>query len=312
MKALAVLALWLITASLAFGFDERPNIILFVSDDQRADVLGCAGHPIVRTPSVDGLARDGVRFSNAFVTTSICAASRATILTGVVERTHRYTFGTPPLARRFGEASYPHRLRAAGYHTGFVGKFGVSVAGGAETIAGMFDTFVPVARTPAMTTREDGSTRHFTDRIGDEAVAFIRVAPADRPFCLSVSFHAAHAEDGDLQTHYPHAPAEAGLYTQVPMPRPRLDGEAVHAVHPPFLRESLNRRRFFWRWDTPEKYDRNLRNYFRMLSGLDRNIGRVMAELEASKLASNTVIIFTSDNGYFMGERGFAGKWSHY
>ena len=77
--------------------DGPPNIVFFLSDDHRADLLGCAGHPIVKTPFIDRLAARGVRFANAFVTTSICAASRATILTGKVELTHRYTFGTPPM-----------------------------------------------------------------------------------------------------------------------------------------------------------------------------------------------------------------------
>ena len=104
---------------------ERPNIILFVTDDQRDDFLGCAGHPVLRTPVIDGLAADGVRFANAFVTTPICAASRASIFTGAWERRHGYTFGTPPLAAGLVERSYPAVLRKAGYRTGFVGKYGV-------------------------------------------------------------------------------------------------------------------------------------------------------------------------------------------
>ena len=107
-----------------------PNILVIVSDDHRADVLGCAGHPVLQTPNLDRLAAQGTRFTNAFVTTSICAASRASILTGMVERTHGFTFGTAPLAREFCEATYPARLRQAGYHTGFVGKFGIGVQGG--------------------------------------------------------------------------------------------------------------------------------------------------------------------------------------
>jgi arylsulfatase A-like enzyme len=81
---------------------------------------------------------------------------------------------------------------------------------------------------------------------------------------------------------------------------------------PEFLRESMNRDRWYWRWDTPEKYDRNMRNYLRLLSTVDRNVGRVMQELAGRGLADNTVIIYMGDNGYYMGERGFAGKWSHF
>lgn len=289
------------------GVHQTPNIIFFLSDDHRADVLGCAGHEVVQTPNIDQLAGRGVRFENAFVTTSICAASRATILTGLVERTHGYTFGTPPLARAWCQQSYPSLLRAAGYRTGFVGKFGVNVAGGQVTLDDMFDSFTALGRRSL-----DESARHFTDVAGDKAIEFITAAPPDQPFCLSVSFHAAHAEDGDKINHYPYPPTEAELYTDGMMPRPRLDDPAIYEAQPQFLKDSLNRQRYFWRWDTPEKYDRNLRDYFRMLSGLDRNIGRVMQVLDDRGLADDTIIIFMSDNGYYMGERGFAGKWSHY
>ena len=86
---------------------ERPNILFFFVDDQRNDTLGCAGHPILKTPVVDSLAAEGVRFENAFVTTSICAASRATVFTGLYERTHGFTFGTPPIGAEHVAASYP-------------------------------------------------------------------------------------------------------------------------------------------------------------------------------------------------------------
>src|SRR5690606_33831358 len=82
--------------------------------------------------------------------------------------------------------------------------------------------------------------------------------------------------------------------------------------HPEFLQTSMNRERYFWRWDTPEKYQTNMRAYFRMISGIDHAIGRVLDELERLGLAENTIIVYAADNGYYMGNRGFAGKWSHY
>ena len=87
--------------------DDRPNIIFFLTDDQRNDFLGCTGHPIIKTPNIDKLATEGTLFENAFVSTSICAASRATLLTGLYERTHRFTFGTPPVANLHTKQSYP-------------------------------------------------------------------------------------------------------------------------------------------------------------------------------------------------------------
>ena len=307
------LAIFLLQASTAIAGDSKPpNIVLFVSDDHRADVLGCAGHAIVQTPNIDRLATNGVRFENAFVTTSICAASRASILTGLPERSHQYTFGRPPLAASLAASTYPAVLRESGYRTAFIGKLGVSISGGRASIDAMFDEFTPLSRNPYFKTLEDGTTRHVTDITGDEAVSFIRRQTNERPFCLSVSFNAGHAEDGDLDDHYPAPPSEAELYAEVPMPRPRLDGGATFDMQPEFLRHSMNRDRYHWRWDEEDKYQRNLRGYFQMLTGLDRNLGRVLEELDRTGLAQDTVVIFMGDNGYYMGERGFAGKWSHY
>ncbi|TWT79139.1 Arylsulfatase [Planctomycetes bacterium CA13] len=298
----------LLAPSLA-NADQRPNIVFFLSDDHRADVLGCAGHPVVKTPNIDHLAARGERFENAFVTTSICAASRATLFTGLFERTHGYTFGKPPISAAHVSDSYPAQLKAAGYRTGFVGKFGVKVEGDQLAINEMFDSFVTVGR------GQQGvgeSTQHFTDIAGDKAIEFVATNAADKPFCLSVSFNAAHAQDGDKTNHYPHPATESELYADIKMPRPELDGGVHFDSQPEFLRDSMNRDRYFWRWDTPEKYDRNMRHYFRMLSAMDRNVGRVMEQLNKQGLTDNTVIVFMGDNGYYMGERGFAGKWSHY
>lgn len=287
----------------------RPNIVLFVSDDHRHDQLGCAGHPIVQTPVLDGIAKRGVRFSRAFVTTSICAASRATLLTGLYERGHRYTFGRPPIAAHDCRSSYPRVLRDAGYRSGFVGKFGVKMA--REERATLFDTFRGMSARPYSKKMEDGSRRHISDRIGDAAIDFVR-ARDERPFCLSVSFHAVHADDGDKKRHYKYPASEAALYKGVAIAPPPLSAPEIFDAHPEFLKRSMNRDRFFWRWDTREKYERNMRDYYRMMSGMDRVVGRVLQALEDAGVASNTVVIFMGDNGYYMGQRGFAGKWSHY
>ncbi len=302
-------ALSLVLAALSsLGAETRPNLIFFLSDDQRADFMGCAGHPILKTPTMDRLAASGVRFENMFVTTSICAASRASIFTGLHERTHGYTFRTPPIGAAHTRLSYPALLRAAGYRTGFVGKFGVAVEAGERE--SMFDVFVPLGRSPYLKPQPDGSRRHVSEIAGDRAIEFLRSTPDDRPFCLSVSFNAPHAEDGDKKNHYPWPKAVDGWYDDVPIPRPRL--EDTYPAHPEFLKKSLNRVRWFWRWDTPEKYERNVRSYYRMISGIDHVMGRVLAEVEASGRAEDTVVVFSGDNGYYRGDRGFAGKWSHY
>lgn len=303
-------ALFLVFVSAQIGFAAgRPNVIFFLSDDHRADFLSCAGHPIVKTPTIDSLAARGVRFENAFVTTSICAASRATLLTGHWERSHKYTFGMPPIAAGLVDDSYPAVLRRAGYRTGFVGKFGVSAGPGGTNR--MFDSFVPLNRNPYFKKQKDGSTRHLTDIAGDKAIEFVKSCDGDQPFCLSVSFNASHAEDSDKEDHYPWPPTEDGLYDDATIPPPLVDTDFWKQL-PEFFQKSMHRDRWYWRWDTPEKYQANAKAYYRMITGLDRNIGRVLAAVGEAGFAEDTIVVFMGDNGYYKGSRGFAGKWSHY
>ena len=297
--------------------DIQPNILFFLIDDQRNDVLSCAGHSIVETPTVDKLAAGGIRFTNAFVTTSICAASRASIITGLDESRHNYTFGKDPVKKEFMIQSYPYLLKQVGYRTGFIGKFGFKIEDKDSFIHEMFDYYKPSPRsTPHFIKQEDGSKRHSAEIKGDQAIEFINANPEDQAFCLSVSFNAVHAVDGNLTPgndgHYPYPKAVAGLYEGLEMPEPDLSDPEIFENHPDFLKTSMNRERYYWRWDTKEKYQTNLRAYFRMISGYDRVMGRVIGALEEKGIDDNTVIIYSADNGYYMGNRGFAGKWSHY
>lgn len=291
------------------GKNKRPNILFLLIDDQRNDTLGCAGHPILKTPVIDDLAKEGVRFTNAFVTTSICAASRASILTGLYERKHGYTFGKPPLSINHMMKSYPLLMRESGYRTGFIGKYGVRAKMKAQQL---FDYFQPVDRKPYVKIGKNGSKRHETEIAGDKAIEFLKQQSAGQPFCLSISFNAVHADDGNKEMHYPWPASVDGMYEKVKIPEPRLADPNIFKNHPDFLKKSMNRLRYFWRWDTPEKYQRNMKAYFRMISGVDHTIGRIRKALRQLKLENNTVIIYIGDNGYYMGDRGFAGKWSHY
>lgn len=291
--------------------DSRPNVVFILSDDHRSDLMGIAGHPILKTPNMDSLAKAGARFENMFVTTSICAASRATLFTGLYEKTHGYTFGTPPIAQEFCETSYPALMRAQGYRTGFVGKFGVRMDN--QMQREIFDEFRPLNRAPYFKKQPDGSERHITQIAGDYAMEFLQESTSSgKPFCLSISFNAPHAEDGDKENHYPSPKVVDGMYEDIEIPVPHLSDPSVFESQPAFLRESMNRDRWYWRWDTPEKYQKNVKGYFRMISGVDHVIGRVRDQLEQLGVADNTVIIFSGDNGYYLGSRGFAGKWSHY
>lgn len=288
---------------------SRPNLVFLLTDDQRADAMGCAGHPILKTPQMDRLAREGVRFTNAFVTTPICAASRASLFTGLWERTHRFTFSTPPIRNEHVDLSYPTRLRAAGYRTGFTGKFGVRVPAGAE--GRMWDYYEPLNRTPYLKPQPDGSVRHLTDITADSAIRFIEGCEPGRPFSLSVSFNAPHAEDNDPQQYFWPESVDH-LYRDAKIEPPRTMTEEFFRKQQPFLHDSESRVRFRWRFDEPAKYRRMVAGYYRMISGVDAAIGRIRESLERKGVAKNTIIIFSSDNGYFLGERGFADKWYGY
>jgi len=102
------------------------------------------------------------------------------------------------------------------------------------------------------------------------------------------------------------------MYEDVVFPPPRLNDPAIFAALPDFLQTTINRERFFWRWNTPLKYQTNMRAYARMVSGIDQAIGRFLKALDDAGLAENTIIVYSADNGYFAGNRGLAGKWAHY
>ncbi len=293
----------------------RPNIIFILTDDQRWDALGSAGNPIIETPALDTLSAEGSTFSNAFVTTPICAASRASIMTGTLERTHGFTFGTPPLRREFADIAYPKLLRDAGYRTGFIGKFGMTYADDSEKEH--FDFYDRPSRgfygiAYYRLTSDHTGHQHVTEVIGDRSLAFIDEAVEDpRPFCLSISFNAPHAEDLD-PNQYIYPQGLASLYEDVTIPPAPLSDIRFFEAQPEWVRTGLNRVRWHWRFDDAQKYQRMVKGYYRMISGVDRQVGRIRDQLHEMGLADNTIIIFTSDNGYFLNERQFAGKWLMY
>lgn len=304
MRAATTLSLLaLLASSVSVAQARRPNLLLVVTDDQRFDQMGCAGHPTLETPVMDRLAANGVRFTNAFVTTAICAASRASILTGRREGNHNYTFGKPPMDATLGATTYPKLLREAGYRTGFVGKWGVKFAAGA--LDGAFD-YRKGSGHPYR--KKDG--RHLTDIVTQQAVTFLEGQDPAQPFCLSVSFHAPHAQDGHEDQYLPPA-AFVNHYEDADVAIPPL-AESGYAALPVFLKESLGRVRWRWRFDTRAKQIQRTKDYWRMIDGVDRGLGRILEALDQQGLADDTVVVFTSDNGYFLGERGLAGKWLIY
>lgn len=119
----------LLFSKAAHGEVKRPNVIVLVTDDQTVGAAGCYWNKEIQTPNLDQLAREGVRFLNHYNTTSICMASRASLLTGLYEYRHGCNFEHGDLQRRWFNQSYPARLRQAGYFTGFAGKIGLEIEG---------------------------------------------------------------------------------------------------------------------------------------------------------------------------------------
>ncbi|MBL9185905.1 MAG: sulfatase [Opitutaceae bacterium] len=285
---------------------EKPlNILILYTDDWRHDTLGSAGNPVVKTPVLDQLARDGVRFTQNCVTTAICGVSRATLFTGQWMARH----GNPAFAafKTPWAETYPGILRASGYHTGHVGKWH-----NGKFPQEHFDFGRAYSGTHWIN-EPDGTRIHVTQKNENDALEFLRTRPAEKPFVLTLAFFATHAEDHNPLQFLPQ-PASLALYQDdiVPVPKTATDGHFRRL--PPFIanEENEGRVRWHWRFDTPEKFQIMMKNYYRLATEVDTTCGRVLAELKRQGVLDQTLVIFTSDNGYFHAEHGLADKWYPY
>jgi arylsulfatase A-like enzyme len=286
---------------------KHPNIILLVTDDQRADSLGVV-NPLLQTPRMDALANEGVLFRNAYVTTSICCCSRATLFSGQHTARHRIYDFKAMFSPEAASETYYGQLYQAGYRTGFIGKYGLGA--GKTPPADAFDYWRGFMNQGKYeTTDENGRYTHLTRVMGDQALEFLEGCSDKQAFCLSMSFKSPHCQDGDpRQFIYDHAYKE--LYEDVTFPVPLTADPQYWDQFPDFFKENNEaRKRWQIRFSTPELYQQMVRNYHRLIHGVDVQIGRIRAKLEEKGLAENTVIILIGDNGFFLGEHGMAGKW---
>lgn len=281
------------------------NIVVLHADDWRHDTLGCAGNPVVKTPELDRLAREGIRFTHNYVTTSICGVSRASLFTGQWMSRH----GNPAfqMFRTPWAETYPGLLRENGYWVGHVGKWH-----NGPFPAGRFD-FGRAYSGKHWIKDTDGAPIHVTQKNEKDALEFLRSRPADRPFYLTLAFFATHAEDTNPLQYLPQ-PASMELYKDATVPVPKTATDGHFKRLPPFVGNENNEGRVRWRWrfDTPEKYQLMMKNYYRLASEVDATCGRVIAELRKQGTLENTLVIFTGDNGYFHAEHGLADKWYPY
>jgi len=307
MKATKPLAaaflLWtlLTSSSLVHAADAPMNVLVLYADDWRHDSLSAAGNPVVKTPRIDALAKEGMRFTHNCVTTSICGVSRANLYTGQWASRNGCRgfnmFKTP------WNETYPGLLRENGYYVGHVGKWH---NGGFP--AKNYDFGTAYAGRHWYNTPEYGRVQ-VTERNEKDAMKFLSQRPKDKPFCLTVAFFATHAQDHHKDQYLPQ-PKSMELYKDATIPTPEVDmAESWKRLPKFFNRKNEGRNRFYWRFDTPEKYQRMMKNYYRMANEVDSTCGVLLDELKKQGVLDNTLVIFTTDNGYYHGEHGLADKW---
>ncbi len=294
---------------------SRPNIIFLLADDMRYDALGCTGNKYAITPNIDNLAAEGTNFKNNYVTTSICAISRASILTGQYAKRHGITDFDKNLSATALLNTYPVLLRNHGYYTGFIGKYGVGADLSAPST--LFDYWKGYPGHGVYFYRDaSGNLVHETTLMEQEAKEFIDHRDASKPFCLSVSFKAPHSEDGVTENNgFRPDPFFNNWYSGVTFPLPETYADRFYSQFPADWRKSQKgvenegHLRNDMRFSTAEKFQVTTHAIYRLVSGLDKAVGELRDFLKAKGLDKNTIIVFTSDNGYYMGEHGLEGKW---
>jgi arylsulfatase A-like enzyme len=268
---------------------RRPNILLLVADDQRADTIAALGNPHIHTPSLDTLAAQSAQFTRCYCmggnNPAVCLPSRNMLLSGrAYTRYGRFAPGSEP--------NFPDALRANTYYTCHFGKRGNS----AEEIQARFDSNNYLDEHELRRSADPGRIA------ADRAIAFLEQRPKDQPFFLYVAFEAPH--DPRLPR-----PEDAARYAKTDLPLP----PNFLPVHPFDNGEMTVRDELLAPWPrTESEIRRHLRDYYATITGLDRQVGRVLQSLEERGLANDTLVIYTSDQGLALGSHGLMGKQNLY
>jgi len=314
----------------------HPNIIFILTDDQRDNTLAAMGNTFVKTPNMDKLIQNGIRFSNTYIAEPVCAPSRVSLFTGMHERVHGIGFTSSyQLTEEQWEISYPSLLRKNGYFTGFIGKFGIEYYTFKGQANSKFDYWWG----------HDGWTKFFpknynyhsalpyhkakndiiTSIMGEAIEDFLDKKSADKPFCLSVSISIPHGsqttsmyEDYDewrlmskpanenplLKGH----PVYDELYRDTNIQIPAETGTDPYVWIPQDIIDQEGRMIVYGYDYNIESCQEHHVRYYQTITGLDMVIGDMTESLESKGLADNTIIIFASDHGLIMGEYGMGGK----
>ena len=301
--------LWAWSSSFAYSVpNDRPNIVFLLTDDQARITIGAYGNPDVQTPNMDQLARDGVIFDRHYVTTGICMASRANIMTGLLEFRTGCNFTRGKMTPNQWMASYPLLLRKNGYLTAFAGKFGFEVEGMGELPSKDFDawgggpgqTNFATAKNPSMADFAK-EFPHSSRAYGAFAQKFIRESVKKQtPFCVSISFKASHRP-------VTPDPVFDHVYANTKFKKPENYGRQS-GQH--FAEQSRTGRQYprFEEWGYADNYNQVMQKYNQQVYGVDVALKMIREELEKQGVADNTVIIFTSDNGFMCGSHGYGSK----
>ncbi len=284
----------------------RPNVLLIVSDDHWYDALGCAGHPIVRTPNLDRLASQGVRFTHAFVEIPICTPSRAAFLSGRYGPGNGVTFFSHKIK---DVAFWPEVLTTAGYQTAATGKWHNDGRPGTHGfswtrnvfLGGMCDYTDPKL-IQGLDDKPQVVKGNITELITDAAVGFLAERDQNRPFFLYVAYTAPH----DPRTP---PPRYEQMYPAAKMPLPDNFMSA-----PPFDPGTLDIRdeKLLDRPLEPSEVRREIGRYYGLITHLDSQVGRILKELDERNLDDNTIVVFMGDNGLTLGSHGLLGKQTLY
>lgn len=331
------LCLLFILPTALFAQDKPPNIVFLLADDLRDNTFGAMGHPFVKTPNVDKLLEQGVRFSNTYIAEPVCSPSRVSLFTGVHERIHGIGFSSSyELTEEQWATTYPALMRENGYYTGFIGKFGVEYYSFRGKAAEKFDywhahdgwtKFLPKNH-DSESTRPYHDAQHdiITEIMGEAMRDFVRSDSLKQPFCLSVSLNTPHGSqarsmqddaEGNLQMSTPANtnpelqghPIYDTLYRNDPPPIPAATATDPYQHIPKALMDQDKGRNktYQYNYHRETNQEHHIR-YHQLVTGLDKAVGELVAALEAEGLADNTVIVLASDHGLLMGEYGMGGK----